>query len=71
MLGLELRQQVDRAPNLLPGGVDPIERGYYVAQRGMINLSLPVQESDLVGFVQATREYLIRHAPLLPRSTAK
>lgn len=51
--------------------LEMIERGYFVAQRGMINLSMPIQESDLVGFVQAAREYLIRYAPLLPRSTVK
>jgi glutamate-1-semialdehyde 2,1-aminomutase len=41
--------------------LEMLERGYYVAQRGMIALSLPTQESDLSGFVQATRDYLIRH----------
>jgi glutamate-1-semialdehyde 2,1-aminomutase len=42
-----------------------MERGYYIAQRGMINLSVPMQESDLAGFLQATRDYLIRHADVL------
>ena len=42
-----------------------LERGFYVAQRGMINLSLPLQESDVAGFVDATRDYLIRHAEIL------
>jgi glutamate-1-semialdehyde 2,1-aminomutase len=42
-----------------------MERGYYIAQRGMINLSLPMQESDLAGFLQATRDHLIRHADVL------
>jgi glutamate-1-semialdehyde 2,1-aminomutase len=42
-----------------------MERGYYIAQRGMINLSLPMQESDLAGFLQATREHLSRHADIL------
>ena len=42
-----------------------MERGYYIAQRGMINLSLPMQESDLAGFLRASREFLIRHAGIL------
>jgi hypothetical protein len=42
-----------------------MERGYYIAQRGMMNLSLPMQESDIAGVLQATREYLIRHAGVL------
>ncbi|MBS0398895.1 MAG: aminotransferase class III-fold pyridoxal phosphate-dependent enzyme [Proteobacteria bacterium] len=45
-----------------------IERGYYVAQRGMINLSLPMLETDLSGFVNAVREFLVRHSNILPRS---
>jgi glutamate-1-semialdehyde 2,1-aminomutase len=49
--------------------LEMIARGYYVAQRGMINLSLPVEPSDLAGFVQATREFLTRHAGLLSRAT--
>ena len=51
--------------------LEMIERGYYVAQRGMINLSMPMQEADLQGFVQATREYLVRNAAFLTRSAAK
>jgi glutamate-1-semialdehyde 2,1-aminomutase len=42
-----------------------MERGYYIAQRGMINLSLPMTEGDLAGFLAATRDYLIRHAAIL------
>ncbi len=45
--------------------LEMMERGYYIAQRGMINLSLPMQESDLAGFLEATRDYLIRHADVL------
>lgn len=45
--------------------LEMIERGYYVAQRGMINLSLPMQESDLAGFVGAARDYLTRYAASL------
>ena len=42
--------------------LEMIERGYYVSQRGMINLSLPMQQSDLDGFVTAVRDYLTRYA---------
>lgn len=42
-----------------------MQRGYYIAQRGMLNLSLPMQESDIAGFVQAVRDYLIRHAGII------
>lgn len=42
-----------------------IERGFYIARRGMVNLSLPIQESDIARFVLAIREYLIRHAVIL------
>ncbi|MEP6546922.1 MAG: aminotransferase class III-fold pyridoxal phosphate-dependent enzyme [Gammaproteobacteria bacterium] len=45
--------------------LEMLERGYYVAQRGMINLSLPMQEGDLDSFVAAVRDYLTRHAPQL------
>jgi hypothetical protein len=45
-----------------------IENGFFVAQRGMINLSLPIEEADLSGFVQAAREFLERHAALLMRA---
>jgi glutamate-1-semialdehyde 2,1-aminomutase len=44
-----------------------IARGYFVAQRGMINLSLPMTERDIAGFVDEVREYLARHAGILPR----
>ena len=48
--------------------LEMIARGYFVAQRGMINLSLPVQEADLTEFLRATRDYLVRHADVLPRA---
>jgi glutamate-1-semialdehyde 2,1-aminomutase len=49
--------------------LEMFSRGYYVAQRGMINLSLPMRESDLEGFVGEVRDYLTRHADILPRAT--
>jgi glutamate-1-semialdehyde 2,1-aminomutase len=45
--------------------LEMLERGFYIARRGMINLSLPVQEIDIARFVQASREFLIRHAGIL------
>ena len=51
--------------------LEMIARGYFIAQRGMLNLSLPVQEPDLAGFLQATREYLLEHADALPRARAR
>jgi glutamate-1-semialdehyde 2,1-aminomutase len=66
------------APVTDPGQVEPasaprrrlfhlemLERGFYIAPRGMINLSLPMQECDVTGFLQATREFLSRHADAL------
>ena len=46
--------------------LEMIERGYYVSQRGMINLSLPMQVGDLDNFVAAARDFLTRYAAHLP-----
>jgi glutamate-1-semialdehyde 2,1-aminomutase len=48
--------------------LEMIENGYFVAQRGMINLSLPIEQGDLGGFVKAAGEFLARHAAMLPRA---
>lgn len=48
--------------------LEMMARGYYVAQRGMITLSLPVQESDLQAFITEVRDYLGRYAGILPRA---
>jgi len=48
--------------------LEMIDNGYFVAQRGMINLSLPVEQADLAGFVEAARGFLGRHADLLPQA---
>jgi glutamate-1-semialdehyde 2,1-aminomutase len=48
--------------------LEMIECGFFVAQRGMINLSLPTEEGDLARFVQAVRDFLGRHATILPRA---
>jgi glutamate-1-semialdehyde 2,1-aminomutase len=47
--------------------LEMIARGFYVAQRGMVNLCLPLTEADINGFVGEVREYLTRHADILPR----
>ncbi len=80
-VGAVLNTQWSAGPITQPGHVLPtsapvrrlfqlemIERGFFVAQRGMINLSLPIEEADLAGFVQAAREFLQRHAGVLPRA---
>ena len=48
--------------------LEMLAHGYYVTQRGMLNLSLPIQEQDLAGFINCVRAFLIRHAALLPRA---
>jgi glutamate-1-semialdehyde 2,1-aminomutase len=45
--------------------LEMLELGFYIAPRGMINLSLPMEESDVAGLLQATREYLSRHSDIL------
>ncbi|HWJ35406.1 MAG TPA: aminotransferase class III-fold pyridoxal phosphate-dependent enzyme [Steroidobacteraceae bacterium] len=49
--------------------LEMIARGYFVAQRGMMTLSLPMTEGDIKGFVGEVRDYLTRHADILPRSS--
>jgi glutamate-1-semialdehyde 2,1-aminomutase len=46
--------------------LEMIARGFYVAQRGMITLCLPMTEADIDAFVGEVREYLNRHADILP-----
>ena len=83
-IGAVLNTHWHNRPIADPSDVDPVNvpirrlyqlemiaLGYFVAQRGMINLSLPVQESDLAGFVRATRDYLTRHADVLPRAGSR
>jgi glutamate-1-semialdehyde 2,1-aminomutase len=43
---------------------DLLERGYYIAPRGFIALSLPVDDATLDGFVDAVREVTVGRAPL-------
>jgi glutamate-1-semialdehyde 2,1-aminomutase len=48
--------------------LEMIARGYYVSQRGMITLCLPMTEGDIKGFVAGVADYLTRNADLLPRA---
>ena len=43
---------------------DLLERGYYIAPRGFIALSLPVDDATLDGFVDAVREVMLSRAAL-------
>jgi glutamate-1-semialdehyde 2,1-aminomutase len=51
--------------------LEMIARGYFVTQRGMINLALPMTEADIKSFVGEVRDYLKRHADLLPRAVSR
>ena len=42
------------------------DRGFYLARRGMIALSLEVGDAELDAFVAAVEEFLSSRAPLLP-----
>ena len=48
--------------------LEMILRGYYVAQRGMINLSLPLTDRDLDSFVDTVGNYLAEYRGLLEKS---
>jgi glutamate-1-semialdehyde 2,1-aminomutase len=43
---------------------DLLERGYYIAPRGFIALSIPLDDATLDGFVDAVREVMLGRAPL-------
>ena len=51
--------------------LEMIARGYFVTQRGMINLALPMTEADIESFVGEVRDYLTRHAGLLPAAVSR
>ena len=44
-----------------------MERGYYLARRGFIALSLVVSDADLDGFVAAVRDIVAEREDVLPR----
>jgi glutamate-1-semialdehyde 2,1-aminomutase len=77
-VGATMNVHWHRRPIRHPGDVEPYNSarrrlfqlemllaGYYVAMRGMINLSLPMTEADIDGFRAAVRAYLLRHRELL------
>ena len=41
------------------------ERGFYVARRGFVVLSLPITDAHVERFVAAFREFIVVHRPLL------
>ena len=43
---------------------DLLERGYYIAPRGFIALSLPVDDATLDSFIDAVREVMLSRAAL-------
>ena len=45
-----------------------IQRGYYIARRGFMALSLPTNEADAQGFVSALSDILETHRALIERS---
>lgn len=47
--------------------LDLLERGYYMARRGFIALSLMVSDADLDGFVAAVEDVMTERADVLPR----
>lgn len=46
-----------------------MERGFYIAPRGMINLSLPMVEDDVAGFMTAIGDYMTERADILRYDT--
>ena len=47
--------------------LDLLERGYYMARRGFIALSLMVSDADLDGFVAAVKDVVAEREDVLPR----
>lgn len=45
--------------------LDMLEAGYYLARRGMVALTLPLEPTDTSGFLAAFREFVQLRAPLL------
>lgn len=48
--------------------LDLIHRGYYIARRGMIALSLPTTETDTEGFVAAMADFLETYGSVIERA---
>jgi glutamate-1-semialdehyde 2,1-aminomutase len=51
--------------------LEMIHRGYYIARRGMIALSLPTTEVDTEGFVAAMADFLETHGSMIERTLPK
>jgi glutamate-1-semialdehyde 2,1-aminomutase len=47
--------------------LDLLERGYYMARRGFIALSLMVGDADLDGFVAAVKDVVAERGDVLAR----
>ncbi|QYU66353.1 hypothetical protein J4558_15330 [Leptolyngbya sp. 15MV] len=60
----ELANADDRIRELI--FLDLLERGFYIARRGFIALSLPLTEADLDRFVAALEQILLDRAAVLP-----
>jgi glutamate-1-semialdehyde 2,1-aminomutase len=56
------------ARNLL--NLEMIHRGYYIARRGFVALSLPITETDTNGLVAAFGEFLDEHGAAIVAETA-
>lgn len=47
-----------------------LQRGFYIARRGFMALSLALTESDLDGFAKAVEDFVIEHRQLLVDSSS-
>ena len=45
--------------------LEMLERGQYLARRGMINLSLPMTEREFDGFLKAVEDFLDENSALI------
>ena len=50
--------------------LDMLLRGFYVAQRGMITLALPITDEELRGYLSAVADYLGSYRDILPQCSA-
>lgn len=57
-----------KVPNVLRGlmHLAMMERGFYIARRNMIVLSLPMSDADIDGLVNAFKDAVEQHAAVLP-----
>jgi glutamate-1-semialdehyde 2,1-aminomutase len=82
-LGAVMNMHWREAPISSPQDVEPLNsplrrlfqldmflRGFYVAQRGMITLALPITDEDLRAYLSAVADYLYSYEDILPKRTA-